>query len=217
MDNVVTVYHGGGVEEDDFENIIVRFVGMQRAPLLFVGRPLFAEVLARARDLIHCTSNDGEVKVEGVLHYGKSGLTYHMRLLPIACQDDWENYVNGVMKNEIPLIDLLVLKLSTDSSPHMHSSLRNNWHSPHRELSPEQEFSAPPDPPIANYSENVEDIVVVPDTESRPNLDGISHDPAAQCQNHDIVTAAQEIPLSQNHPSKCSALWQCSFQLMFSL
>jgi len=174
-------------------------------------------VLARARDLIHCTSNDGEVKVEGVLHYGKSGLTYHRRLLPIACQDDWENYVNGVMKNEIPLIDLLVLKLSTDSSPHMHSSLGNNWHSPHRELSPEQEFSAPPDPPIVNYSENLEDTVVVPDTESEPNLDGISHDPAAQCQNHDIVTAAQEIPLSQNHPSKCSALWQCSFQLMFSL
>ena len=119
MDNVVTVYHGGSVEEDDFRNI--RFVGMQRAPLLFVGRPLFAEVLARARDLIHCNSNDDEVKVEGVLHYGKSGLTYHRRLLPIARQDDWEHYVNGVMKNEIPLIDLLVSKLSHNSSPHMHS------------------------------------------------------------------------------------------------
>ena len=94
--------------------------------MLFVGRPLFAEVLARASDLIHCNSNDGEIKVEGVLHYGKSGLTYHRRVLPIACQDDWENYVNGVMKNEIPLIDLLVSKLSHDSSPHMHSPSGNN-------------------------------------------------------------------------------------------
>ena len=174
-------------------------------------------MLARARDLIHCTTNDGEVKVEGVLHYGKSGLTYHMRLLPIACQDDLENYINGVTKNEIPLIDLLVRKLSTDSSPHMHSPPGNNWHSPPRELSPEQEFPAPPDPPIANHSGNVQDSVVVPDAESDPNLDGISHDPATQCHNHDVVTVAQEIPLSQNHPSKCSALWQCSFQLMFPL
>ncbi|KAG2634574.1 hypothetical protein PVAP13_2NG179000, partial [Panicum virgatum] len=154
---------------------------MQRTPMLFVGRPLFAEVLARASDLIHCNSNDGEIKVEGVLHYGKSGLTYHRRLLPIACQDDWENYVNGVMKNEIPLIDLLVSKLSHDSSPHMHSP-------------------SAPDPPIANRSGNVQHTVVVPDAESGPNFDGISHDSAAQCHNHDDVTTAQEIPLSQNHP-----------------
>ncbi|XP_039842622.1 uncharacterized protein LOC120702766 [Panicum virgatum] len=135
-----------------------------------------------------------------VLHHGKSGLTYHRRLLPIACQDDWENYVNGVMKNEIPLIDLLVSKLSHDSSPHMHSPSGNNCHSPPRELSPEKEFPAPPDPPIANRSGNVQHMVVVPDAESDPNFDGISHDPAAQCHNHDDVTPAQEIPLSQNHP-----------------
>ena len=80
MDNVVTVYHGGSVKEDDFGNI--RFIGMQRAPMLFVWRPLFAEVLARACDLIHCNSNDGEIKVKGVLHYGKLGLTYHRRAAP---------------------------------------------------------------------------------------------------------------------------------------
>ena len=111
----MTVYHAKSVEEDDFGNII--FVGMQRAPILFVGRPLFAEVVARARDQIYCNSNEDELKFEGVLHYGKSGLTYHRRLLPIACQDDWENYVNGVMMNKIPLIDLLVSKLSHDSKP----------------------------------------------------------------------------------------------------
>ena len=195
----------------------IRFVGMQRIPFLFVRRPLFAKVLARALDQIHCNSNEGELTFEGVLHYGKSGLTYHRRLLPIARQDDWEHYVNGVMKNEIPLIDLLVRKLSTDSSPHMHSPPGNNWHSPPRELSPEQEFAAPPDPPIAHPSGNVQDTVVIPDAESGPNLNGISHNPAAQCHNHDVVTAAQEIPLSQDHPSKCSALWQFSFQLLFPL
>ena len=121
------------------------------------------------------------------------------------------------MKNEIPLIDLLVSKLSHDSSPHMHSPSGNNCHSPPRELSLEKEFTAPPDPPIANRSRNVQHTVVVPDAESGPNFDGISHDPAAQCHNHDDVTPAQEIPLSQNHPSKCSALWQCSFQLMLPL
>ena len=187
----------------------IRFVGMQRIPFLFVRRPLFAEVLARALDQIHCNSNEGELTFEGVLHYGKSGLTYHRRLLPIACQDDWENYVNGVMKNEIPLIDLLVRKLSTNSSPHMHSPPGNNWHSPPHELSPEQEFAAPPDPPIAHPSGNVQDTVVIPDAESGPNLDGISHNPAAQCHNHDVVMAAQEIPLSHDHLSKCSAL--CNF------
>ena len=203
----MTIYHVESVEEDDCENI--RFVGMQRVPMLFVGRPLFAEVVARARGHIQCNSNEGELTFEGVLHYGKSGLTYHRRLLPIACQDDWENDVNGVMKNEIPLIDLLVRKLSTDSSPHMHSLPGNNWHPPPRELSPKQEFAAPPDPPIAHPSGNVQDTVVIPDVESGPNLNGISHNPAAQCHNHDVVTAAQEISSSQNHPSKCIALWQC--------
>ena len=184
-----------------------------KGPLCYsLGDRCLQRCFARARDLIHCNSNDDEVKVEGVLHYGKSGLTYHMRLLPIACQDDWENYINGVMKNEIPLINLLMRKLSTDSSPHMHSPPGNNWHSPPRELSPEHEFPAPPDTPIADRSGNVQDTVVIPDVESSPNLDGIFHDPAAQCHNHDVVTAAQEIPLSQSHPSKCSALWQCSFQ-----
>ena len=65
MDNVVNVYHEGSVEEDDFGN--VRFVGMQRVPLLFIQHPLFAEVLARACHEIHCNSNEGELKVEGVL------------------------------------------------------------------------------------------------------------------------------------------------------
>ena len=62
MDNVVTVYHGGSIEEDDFGNI--RFVGTQRLPLLFVQRLLFDEMLARARDLIYCNSNELNSKLK---------------------------------------------------------------------------------------------------------------------------------------------------------
>ncbi|KAG2562204.1 hypothetical protein PVAP13_8KG268600 [Panicum virgatum] len=182
----------------------IRFVGMQRIPFLFVRRPLFAEVLARALDQIHCNSNEGELKVEGVLHYVKSDLTYHSRLLTIACQDDWENYINGVMNNEIPVMDLLVRKLSSDSSPRMHSPPRNiAIHAPlhARGLSREQEFAGPPDPPIQNRPRNVQDTVLVSNAESGPNLDGNFPDPAAHCRNHDVVTTAHEIPLSQNHPN----------------
>ena len=63
MDNVVTVYHGGSIEEDDFGNI--RFVGTQRLPLLFVQRLLFDEMLARARDQIYCNSNELNSKLKG--------------------------------------------------------------------------------------------------------------------------------------------------------
>jgi hypothetical protein len=42
MDNVVTLYHGGSVEEDEFGN--VSFVGMQRVPVIFDDRPLFSEL-----------------------------------------------------------------------------------------------------------------------------------------------------------------------------
>ena len=48
MDNVVTVYHGGIVETDQFSN--VTFVGMDRVSLMFDTRPLFSELVARARE-----------------------------------------------------------------------------------------------------------------------------------------------------------------------
>jgi hypothetical protein len=46
MDNVVTLYHGGSVEEDQFGN--VSFVGMERVPIMFDDRPLFCELMANA-------------------------------------------------------------------------------------------------------------------------------------------------------------------------
>ena len=43
MDNVVTLYHGGSVEEDEFGNI--SFVGMQRVPLMIDDRRCFLSCL----------------------------------------------------------------------------------------------------------------------------------------------------------------------------
>jgi hypothetical protein len=48
MDNVVILYHGGTVEQDEFGN--VSFVGMQRVPVIFDDRPLFSELFGRARE-----------------------------------------------------------------------------------------------------------------------------------------------------------------------
>ena len=63
MDNVVTLYHRGSVEEDEFGN--VSFIGMQRVPLMFDDRPLFSELFGSARDELHCNSNEDGILVEG--------------------------------------------------------------------------------------------------------------------------------------------------------
>ena len=44
----MTVYHGGTVETDQFSN--VTFVGMDSVSLMFDIRPLFSELIARARE-----------------------------------------------------------------------------------------------------------------------------------------------------------------------
>jgi hypothetical protein len=83
MDNVVTLYHGGSVEDDEFGNVC--FVGMQRVPVIFDDRPLFSELFGRARDELKCNSNEDDILVEGVLHHGRFG-TIFRRLLPIASE-----------------------------------------------------------------------------------------------------------------------------------
>ena len=97
MDNVVTLYHGGSIEEDEFGNI--SFVGKQRVPVIFDDRPLFFELFDRARDELKCNSNENAILVEGVLHHSRSG-TILRRLVPIASEAQWDKYVKIVMKNE---------------------------------------------------------------------------------------------------------------------
>jgi len=83
MDNVVTVYHGGSVEEDQFGN--VSFVGMQRVPLMFDERPLFSELMGSAHDELKCHSNEDDILVEGVLHHGRLE-TIFRQLVPIVSE-----------------------------------------------------------------------------------------------------------------------------------
>ena len=48
----------------------------------------------------------------------------------------------------------------------------------------------------------MEDVVLVPDAQSAPNEVGVCPDVRAECRSDDRVAAPQEIPLTQNHPSK---------------
>ena len=65
----MTIYHGGTVECDNYG--YVKFVDMQSVPMLFNDRPLFSEMVARARKELHCLENDDDgIAVENVLHLG---------------------------------------------------------------------------------------------------------------------------------------------------
>jgi hypothetical protein len=59
MDNIITVYYGGSIMKDEFGNI--SFDGMHKVPLIFDDRPLFSEVFGRARDELHCNSNEDAI------------------------------------------------------------------------------------------------------------------------------------------------------------
>jgi hypothetical protein len=97
MDNLVTLYHGGSVEKDVFGNIT--FDDMHGVPLIFNDWLLFSEVFGRARDELQCISSEDAISIQGVVHFGKSGQIFR-RLVAIACEVEWENYVKTVMKNE---------------------------------------------------------------------------------------------------------------------
>ena len=48
----------------------------------------------------------------------------------------------------------------------------------------------------------MEDVVVVPDAQSTPNEVSACPGVRAECGTDDVISAPQEIPLTQNHPSK---------------
>ena len=79
----MTIYHRGTVEYDRYG--YVEFVDMQSVPVLFNDRPLFSEMLAWAREELHCLGDDG-IAVEGVLHLG-SPPNILRRMIPIGCAD----------------------------------------------------------------------------------------------------------------------------------
>ena len=99
--------------------------------------------------------------------------------------------MNIVMGNEIQCLDLVIRKMSNDPSPQV--SPPRYEHPTPLVLSPGEGNPGASNPPLPNIEVDVEDVVRVPDVQSGPNQVGI---------NLDIPTFPQEIPLSQEHPSK---------------
>jgi hypothetical protein len=117
--------------------------------------------------------------------------------VPISSEDQWEKYVKIVMKSDFQCLDLVVRKLSKDPTPLGHSPLIG--HSPPHGFSPALDVLGPCDPPLSNREVDEENVFVVPDVQSAPNEVGVY--PNVDAPN--VVTDPQEIPLTQNHLSKC--------------
>ena len=97
----MTIYHGGTVESDRYG--YVKFLDMQSVHVLFTDRPSFSEMVARAREELHCLGDDG-ITVDGVLHLGCPPNIFR-RMISIGCADQWKNYVRSAMKSQLQCSD----------------------------------------------------------------------------------------------------------------
>ena len=79
----MTIYHRGTVEYDRYE--YVEFVDIQSVLVLFNDRPSFSEIVARAREELHCLGDDG-IAVDGVLNLD-SPPNILKRMISIGCVD----------------------------------------------------------------------------------------------------------------------------------
>ena len=79
----MSIYHGGTLERDRYG--YVKFVEMQSVSLLFNEKLSFSELVARAREELHCHGDDGII-VDGVLHLG-SPPNILRKMIPIGCAD----------------------------------------------------------------------------------------------------------------------------------
>ena len=122
---------------------------MQSVPVLFNEKPSFSELVARAREELHCLRND-VIAVEGVLHLG-SPPNILRRMIPIRCADQWENYVRLAMKSQFQSLDVVVHRVVLDRIPHG--------------VSPEMGQQAHFDPPIPEPDMDVEVAPTVPDAQ----------------------------------------------------
>lgn len=118
MDQLVTLYHGGGVSTHDYGN--VQFSGMQRVALIIMARPSYSDLVALSREELHCDRNEEGISMEGLLHFGSKD-TILRQMIPIDSEDQWEKYVTIVMSNDVKCLDLVVQKESIDPTSHGYS------------------------------------------------------------------------------------------------
>jgi hypothetical protein len=117
MDNLVSIYHGCTVERDRYG--YVEFVDIQNVFVFFNEKPSFSELVARAREELHChgADDDDDIIVEGVLHLGSSPSILR-KMIPIGCADQRENYVRSAMTSQFQSLDVFVRQLVLDRIPH---------------------------------------------------------------------------------------------------
>jgi hypothetical protein len=116
---------------------------------------------------------DDGIVVEGVLHLG-SPPNMLRKMILIGCADQWENYVKSAMKSQFQSLDVVVHRVLVDPIP--------------LGLSPSMGEQAYFDPPVPERDVDAEVLPTVLDAQSAPN---------------DVAHPPQEIPLTQNYPSKC--------------
>jgi hypothetical protein len=72
MDALVTLYYGGSMEGDVYEN--VNFDGrMKKVTVMFDERPSFGQIFARACEEVRCNLNDPGISIEVLLSHVASG------------------------------------------------------------------------------------------------------------------------------------------------
>jgi hypothetical protein len=116
---------------------------------------------------------DDGIIVEGVLHLGFPPNMLR-KMIPIGCADQWDKYVRSAMKSQFQSLDVVVHRVLVDPI--------------HLGLSPPMGEQAFFEPPVPECDVDVEVPPSIPDVQSAPN---------------DVAHPPQEIPLTQNHPSKC--------------
>jgi hypothetical protein len=82
---LVTLYHGGSMEEDVYGNF--SFDGMKKVTMMFVERSSFSQIFARACEKIHCNLKDPGISIEGLLSH-VAFRTIFRWLISIGSEDD---------------------------------------------------------------------------------------------------------------------------------
>jgi hypothetical protein len=109
-------------------------------------------------------------------------------LISIGSEDKRVKYVKIVMTIVPPCLDVVVRKFSFD---HCDGPVG---------LSPQMPNASPSEAPLPELPK---EVVVLPYAQSAPNEVEISRPVRGVCGASNLVVPTQEIPLKQNHPSKC--------------
>jgi hypothetical protein len=112
MDNFLSLYHGGNVEQDPYGN--TKFIDMRHVPVLFDGRPSLSDLFTKAKQKLGYHEYD-DIAVDGVLNIGHP--PNDRRVIPIDCQLDWDNYVTSAMKTHLQLMEVVMRPVVVDRPP----------------------------------------------------------------------------------------------------